>query len=79
MRSVFMTQQAREHLYRYLDQRTEDNDPLFINLSPNGYGNKLSRNAIEELVRKYAQLAGIDKKVTPHTLRHSFATALLKK
>jgi len=39
----------------------------------------LSRNSIEEIVKKYAALAGIGKKVTPHTLRHSFATALIKK
>jgi site-specific recombinase XerD len=34
---------------------------------------------IDVLVRKYASLAMIDKKVTPHTLRHSFATTLLMK
>jgi len=59
--------------------RTDIYDPVFISLSRNSYGQKISRNSIEELVRKYAKLAGIDKKVTPHTLRHSFATMLIKK
>jgi site-specific recombinase XerD len=52
---------------------------LFISLSRNGFGTHLSRNSIEEIVRKYAALAWISKKVSPHTLRHSFATALIKK
>ena len=50
-----------------------------MSLSRNGFGEHLSRNSIEDIVRKYASLAGINKKVTPHTLRHSFATALIKK
>lgn len=79
MRSVFMTPSAQEKLYKWLDMRTDISDYIFVSLARNSFGNKLSRNAIEELVRNYASIAGIDKKVTPHTLRHSFATSLLKK
>lgn len=79
MRSVFMTAQAREKLKKYLLSRADDSDFIFISLSRNSFGNNLSRNSIEEIVRKYAKLAWISKKVTPHTLRHSFATTLIKK
>ncbi|MCA1810316.1 MAG: tyrosine-type recombinase/integrase [Lentisphaerae bacterium] len=40
-------------------------------------GRSLSRKTVWRMVRRYARLAGIDKPVTPHTLRHSFATHLL--
>lgn len=86
MRSVFFTKQAREKLEEYLAEREkflkkEHNDCpyVFINLSNFQSNSQLSRNAIEELVKQYASLAWIDKKVTPHTLRHSFATSLIKK
>lgn len=39
----------------------------------------MTRNAVEALVKDYAKKAGIAKVVTPHTLRHTFATSLLKK
>jgi integrase/recombinase XerD len=48
-------------------------------LSGNSRWEALSRNSIEEIVRNYANLVWIEKKVTPHTLRHSFATTLLKR
>lgn len=79
MRSVFTTKLAREKLKTYLEMRTDDCPYLFVSLSGNKSGERLSRNAIEELIRKYASLVWINKKVTPHTLRHSFATTLIKK
>jgi len=74
-----MTNQARDAVQQYLNYRNDGSDFLFISLSHNTYGNPLTRNTVESIVKKYAQLAGIQKKVTPHTLRHSFATTLLKK
>jgi site-specific recombinase XerD len=79
LRSVFFTKQSRERLEQYIDARTDSCPYLFINLSNFRSFTQLSRNTIEELVKQYAKLAGIDKKVTPHTLRHSFATSLIKK
>lgn len=79
LRSVFFTKQAREKLETYITARTDDCPYIFISLSNFRSFTQLSRNTIEEVVRFYAKLAGIDKKVTPHTLRHSFATSLIKK
>lgn len=79
MRSVFTTKIARDKLKKYLDMRIDESPFLFVSLSGNKSWEHLSRNAIEELVRKYAALVWIEKKVSPHTLRHSFATTLIKK
>jgi len=79
LRSVFLTQEAREKLKKYILSRSDDSEYLFISLSWNSYGQPLSRNSVESLVKKYAELVWITEKVTPHTLRHSFATTLLRK
>jgi len=79
LRSVFATKSAIKALKTYREKREDTSPYLFISLSRNGFGEHLSRNSIEDIVRKYAKLAGINKKVTPHTLRHSFATTLIKK
>ncbi len=71
---------AREKLLRYLREvrpkflRGRASPLLFLTRS----GKALTRQAFWKLIRRYALAAGIEKKVTPHTLRHSFATHLLE-
>ena len=79
LRSVFLTNDAKEKIKQYLLARWDDSEYLFISLSPNSYWEPLSRNSVEWLVKKYWELSWIKEKVTPHTLRHSFATSLLRK
>lgn len=79
IRIVFLNQTAKIALLKYLKTDTRTTGPLFQSFSKNkGTIKPLSRATIAQIVKKYALLAGIVKKVTPHTLRHSFATTLLK-
>lgn len=78
IRSIFLTNHAVFALQQYLNYRVDESEYLFISLAHNSSGNALSRNSVERMIRDYALMAGITKKVTPHTLRHSFATTLLK-
>lgn len=84
-RLVFLSTRAVDCIKAYLKNRNDAFDPLFINTGRNstadiakGERRRLSTVSIEIIVRKYAMLSGITKKVTPHTLRHSFATDLLQ-
>jgi integrase/recombinase XerD len=65
--------QYQSELRLSLVQRNSD-DYLFLNAR----GIKLSRMALYTMVRKYAVMAGIEKNISPHTFRHTFATHLLE-
>lgn len=78
VRVVFLSDNAKEAIRNYLKLRKDMDEPLFIQYSKNGAkGNRLTPRSIERIVKFYAIKAGISKKVTPHVIRHSFATDLL--
>lgn len=84
VRVVFLSDYAKKILKEYLSKRDDLDDALFIQLSKNGKVDKekkdglaLTRRSIARIVRHHAIKAGISKKVTPHVIRHCFATDLL--
>lgn len=80
VRVVFLSEDARAATKKYLAKRTDTDDALFVQLSPAAKksGGRLTPRSIERIVKFYAVKAGISKKVTPHVIRHSFATDLLQ-
>lgn len=81
VRVVFLSDDAKVAIRAYLKSRKDMAEPLFVNgmkqTSKSKETNRLTPRSIERIVRDYAIKAGISKKVTPHVLRHSFATDLL--
>ncbi len=73
-RIVLFDDATREILEEYIQKRSCDSEYIFINRQ----GNHLTTRYVQMMIKDYARVAGIKKKVTPHILRHSFATHLLK-
>ncbi|MCT4618693.1 MAG: site-specific tyrosine recombinase XerD [Marinisporobacter sp.] len=79
-RVIPMGSMAKKALEKYIKTvrgniiKEETEEALFVNY----YGRRLTRQGFWKIIKKYTQKAKIDKKITPHTLRHSFATHLIQ-
>lgn len=82
-RPIFISEDAANWVQQYFDKRTDTSRVAFARYSgrktvdTSGNFHRLTARSVQRLVAKYALLAGITKHVSPHTLRHSFATDLL--
>ncbi|MDQ5949374.1 MAG: integrase/recombinase XerD [Patescibacteria group bacterium] len=80
VRVVFLSDVSKKHVKQYLDARKDMHDALFVRIGGEKFTKSigpLDRHSIEAIVKYYAIKSGISKKVTPHVIRHCFATDLL--
>ena len=80
VRVVFFSDEAKQAVKEYLSKRKDMNEALFVseNAKIKKENSRLTSRSVERIVKHYAVKAGITKKVTPHIIRHSFATDLLQ-
>ncbi len=80
VRVVFFSESAKQAVKHYLSKRKDMNEALFVseNTKIRKENSRLTTRSVERIVKQYAIKAGITKKVTPHIIRHSFATDLLQ-
>ncbi|MBT6401726.1 tyrosine-type recombinase/integrase [candidate division WWE3 bacterium] len=86
VRTVYLSESAKDWLRRYFSTRSDEFHPLFLRYSGKkmedndfeGESLRLTPRSIQRLVKKYTLRAGIAVDATPHTLRHTFATGLLR-
>jgi site-specific recombinase XerD len=84
IRVVFLSQEAKDAVKKYLAARKDMGDALFVQIpseiskkNKDNVPNALTKRSVERIVKAHAIKSGISKKVTPHVLRHMFATDLL--
>lgn len=78
IRVVFFSDGAKKSLADYLAKRQDAEDTLFVSLDKKNKSiGPITPRSVQRLVDFYSKLAGLTKKIHPHTFRHAFATDLL--